>query len=72
MPKHRNRRATPPGAKYGPPHSGRAEPPAGRRRLLARGAATRLRCAPCRRAAPRDHGHWQLWVWALGDADPKR
>ena len=36
MPRHRDRRATPPGAQIGPPLRGRPEKPAERRRLLAR------------------------------------
>ncbi len=72
MPKHLNRRATPPGAKYGPPHSGRAEPPAGKERSADAWLRHAQASDAVRRAAPRDHGHWQLWVWTLGDADPKR
>ncbi len=48
MLKHRDRRAPQHGAKIGPPHSGRPEKAAGRRRLLARsfGYASALHSLP--------------------------
>ncbi len=55
MPKHRDRRATPPCAKIRPPRSGRPWKTIERRRLLAGSAATRLRRAPRRWSSTGDH-----------------
>ena len=65
MPKHRDRRATPACAKIRPPLRGRPEKGAGRRRLLARSFAARLRCTPCQHPSPDDPDRCGLWVWAL-------
>ncbi len=57
---HRNRRATPPEAKSGPPLRGRSQKTAELRRLFARSPATRLHCAPRQRISENDHGV-QMW-----------
>jgi hypothetical protein len=53
---HRNRQATPPEGKSGPPLQGRSQKTAERRRLFARSPATRLHCTPRQRLSEVDHG----------------
>ena len=57
---HRNRRATLPEIKSGPPLRGSSQKSAEHRRLLARSPATRLRCTPRQRISVSDHGV-QMW-----------
>ncbi len=57
---HRNRRATPPEAKSGPPLRDRSQKTAELRCLLARSPATRLHCTPHQRISESDHGV-QMW-----------
>jgi hypothetical protein len=60
MLKHRDRRATLPEGKIGPPQRGRSQKSAELRRLLARSPATRLRRAPRQRISESDHDV-QMW-----------
>ncbi len=56
MHEHRNRQATLPESKSGPPLRGRYQKTAERRRLLARSPATRLHRTPRQRISDSDHG----------------
>ncbi len=57
---HRNRRATLPESKSGPPLRGRFQKTAELRRLFARSPATRLHCTPRQWISENDHGV-QMW-----------
>ena len=64
---HRDRRATPLCAKSRPPLRGRPEKASGYVACLRVVSTTRLRCEPCRRPSPGDHGRCRSWVRTLSE-----